>query len=170
MFDRSTTQLATTRSMSLVAGTLLALALAACSTASPAASSTPTSSEAATSAGASASVTPTSSAAASASASQSTGVRCAVAADASPSATVHIAGFSFGAAVTISTGQTVAFSNEDGVGHTVTEGTSGTAVADACVNNSVEPGGTLAVTFSQPGDYDITCRIHRTMQTTVHVQ
>jgi plastocyanin len=155
---------------SLSAGTILALALAACSAASPGPSTAPVSSEAAVSAGASASVAPTGSAAASVSASQPATARCAVTADASPTATVHIAGFSFGAAVTVNAGQAVVFSNEDTIGHTVTEGTGGIAVADACVDASVAPGSSLVVTFSQPGDYDITCKIHHVMQTTVHVQ
>jgi plastocyanin len=102
-------------------------------------------------------------------AASSTTARCSVTADASPSATIEISGSQFGDAVDISAGQAVAFVNKDTLDHTVTEGTNGTAVADACVDEPIEAGETEVVTFTQAGDYDITCTIHSSMQTAVHV-
>ena len=94
---------------------------------------------------------------------------CAVTPDASPSATNTIASGAFGSAVTISAGQAVAFVNNDSTGHTVTQGTGGSAATNACVDVPIAVGATVVVTFSQAGDYQITCKIHPDMQTTVHV-
>lgn len=128
----------------------IALALAACSSASPSPSSAVSQSAAP-------------------SASMAT-ARCASTPDGSPSATVQIASFAFGDEVTVSAGQAVDFTNQDGAGHTITEGTSGEAAADACVDESIGAGASVVVTFSEPGDYQITCRIHPSMQTAVHVE
>ncbi|MEO7332777.1 MAG: plastocyanin/azurin family copper-binding protein [Gemmatimonadales bacterium] len=130
-----------------VAAAALALALSACgaSSASPTASHAP-------------------------SASQPAAARCAVTPDATASATVQIAGRAFGGEATVAAGEAVIFSNEDGLGHTVTEGTAGAAADAACVDLPLGGGQSLIVTFNSPGDYQITCRIHRTMQTVVHVQ
>jgi plastocyanin len=84
-------------------------------------------------------------------------------------ATVEIANFAFGPAVTIKAGQSVVFTNKDGATHTVTEGTAGLAASNACVNAHLGRGGSVTVTFNQPGDYQITCTI-QAMQTVVHVQ
>ncbi len=150
----------------LAAGAVLTLALAACSSA---ASRTPGSSVAASmSMGSVASATPTATAVPSAS--QAASARCAVTADASPNATIKIASFAFGPAVTITVGQVVAFTNQDGVAHTITEGTGGQAADNACVDEVAGAGSSVIVTFNQPGDYQITCKIHHTMQTVVHVE
>jgi plastocyanin len=106
---------------------------------------------------------------ASAGASSATTARCSVTPDASPSATIEISGSQFGDEVNVSAGQAVAFVNKDTIDHTVTEGTNGTAVADACVDEPIEAGETEVVTFTEAGDYDITCTIHSSMQTAVHV-
>jgi plastocyanin len=107
--------------------------------------------------------------AASTSAASSTAARCSVTADANPSATIEISGSQFGDEVDISAGEAVAFVNKDTIDHTVTEGTNGTAVSDACVDEPIEAGETEVVTFTEAGDYDITCTIHSSMQTAVHV-
>jgi len=96
--------------------------------------------------------------------------RCELTPNASPNATVTISGSNFGDEITVTAGQAVAFTNEDAVGHTVTEGTGGAAAADACVDSPIGAGGTVVVTFNEPGDYQITCKIHATMQTVIHVQ
>lgn len=96
--------------------------------------------------------------------------RCEVTPGATAAATNSIASFAFGDEVTVNAGQAVAFANGDGVGHTITEGTGGTAAADACVDQPVAAGATVTVTFNEAGDFQITCKIHRTMQTVVHVQ
>jgi plastocyanin len=96
--------------------------------------------------------------------------RCEATPNASPAATDTITGTNFGDAITIQAGQAVAFKNNDGFGHTVTEGTDGTAAANACVDSQVGAGGTVIVTFNVAGDYDITCKIHSSMHNVIHVQ
>ncbi|HTE65726.1 MAG TPA: plastocyanin/azurin family copper-binding protein [Candidatus Binatia bacterium] len=96
--------------------------------------------------------------------------RCAVQADADPAATMAISGSAFGDEITIAAGEAVEFTNEDSVGHTVTEGTGGVADADACVDESIAGGASVVVRFDEPGDYQITCRIHSSMQTAIHVE
>ena len=156
--------LAGRRWMALAAGVILTLALAACSTAASPGSSV----VASLSMGSVASATPTASAVPSASPAAS--ARCAATPDATPNATIKIASFAFGPAVTITVGQVVAFTNQDGVAHTITEGTGGQAADNACVDELAGAGSSVMVTFNQPGDYQITCKIHHTMQTVVHVQ
>jgi plastocyanin len=94
---------------------------------------------------------------------------CAVTPTATSSATIEINSSNFGAAVTIAAGQAVTFTNKDSIAHTVTQGTNGTAVSGACVNEPIAPGASVIVTFNDAGDYDITCTIHHSMQTQVHV-
>ncbi|HEX9634666.1 MAG TPA: plastocyanin/azurin family copper-binding protein [Candidatus Limnocylindria bacterium] len=96
--------------------------------------------------------------------------RCAVQADADPAATMTISGTAFGDEITIAAGEAVEFTNEDSVGHTVTEGAGGVADANACVDESIAGGATVVVKFNEPGDYQITCRIHSSMQTAIHVE
>lgn len=96
--------------------------------------------------------------------------RCEVTADATAAATNEIASSTFGAEVTISAGEAVTFTNNDGMAHTITEGTSGQAASEACVDEPIAAGASVTVTFNEPGDYDITCKIHSSMQTVVHVQ
>ena len=134
----------------------LVLALAACSSSSPAASVGGGQSEGP---GASQGGTASQGAA-----------RCEVTAGATAAATNTITSSNFGEAVTISAGEAVTFTNNDSFGHTVTEGTGGQATADACVDEPIAAGASVTVTFNEPGDYDITCTIHSSMQTVVHVQ
>jgi len=132
------------------------LALAACS---PSASgSSPTESAAASLA-----VPPAESAAASTTASPS---EAAVGGD----TTVTISGNSFGGDFTISAGSTVTFVNNDSVGHTVTNGENGVAAADALFDEPLADGGTFEFTFDTPGVYQVTCKIHSTMNLTITVQ
>ena len=94
---------------------------------------------------------------------------CAVTPTATSSATIEINSSNFGDAVTVSAGQAVTFTNKDSVAHTVTQGTNGTAVSGACVNEPIAAGASVIVTFNDAGDYDITCTIHPSMHTQVHV-
>jgi plastocyanin len=107
--------------------------------------------------------------AACASASTSGSARCAVSPDASPNATIQVLGLAFGAEVTIKAGQAVVFTN-GAVAHTITEGTRGKAASNACVDEPIGASKSVIVTFKEPGDYQITCTIHSSMQTVVHVQ
>lgn len=72
--------------------------------------------------------------------------------------------------LTVSVGTEVTWVNDDSYEHTVTEGTDGDVVADPIVDEPIAAGGTLSVTFDEPGTYDITCEIHPTMQMTVVVE
>ena len=133
----------------------LALALAACTGASPSAGGSSSSS------GAESSLT--------AAVSHSATTRCQLTPDASPITTVQWGFLSQGTA-TIKAGQTVGFRNPDDGPATVTEGTNGTAAADACIDEQVAGGYSLRVTFYQPGDYDLFCRFVHDMHTVIHVQ
>jgi plastocyanin len=95
---------------------------------------------------------------------------CEVASDASAAASISLASFAFSGEATISAGESVSFTNDDSSGHTITQGTEGTAIDGACVDESIASGATVTVTFNEPGDYDITCTIHPAMQTVVHVE
>ena len=132
------------------------LALAACS---PSASA----SSPAESAAASLAEAPAESAAASVAASPS---EVAVGGD----TTVTISGNSFGGDITIAAGSTVTWVNNDSVGHTVTNGENGSAAADALFDEPVADGGTFEFTFGTPGVYQVTCRIHSSMNMTVTVE
>jgi plastocyanin len=101
-------------------------------------------------------------------------VRCAVTPDAKPSATIkiftnNVGIFNYSDPVTIKAGQAVVFMNPNGSPHTITEGTDGKATANACVNVGIASDANVIVTFYQPGTYQITCRPHPPMQTSVIV-
>jgi plastocyanin len=82
--------------------------------------------------------------------------------------TVSLEGQAFSpSSLTIPAGTTVTFT--DTTGHTVTEGTDGTAVDDPIVD---EQGGAdpIEVTFDEAGTYNITCKIHPSMNMTITVE
>jgi plastocyanin len=134
-----------------------ALALAACTTYGPSPSSEPSSE-------------PSSTASESAAPSQAGTARCEVTTDATAAATVNLASFAFDSEPTISAGEAVTFVNQDAASHTVTEGTEGAVADDSCVNARVNGGQSVTITFNEPGDYQITCVLHPSMQTIVHVE
>lgn len=72
--------------------------------------------------------------------------------------------------LTIAAGTEVLFLNASGFDHTVTEGTGGQPVDDPIVDEEIAANGTVQVTFDEPGTYEITCRIHPTMQLTITVE
>jgi plastocyanin len=81
--------------------------------------------------------------------------------------TVSLAGGQFAPrSISIPAGTTVTFT--DTGGHTVTEGSNGTAVDDPIVDET--GGDDIEVAFDEPGTYSITCRIHPNMNMTVTVQ
>ena len=81
--------------------------------------------------------------------------------------TVNIENFGFGNA-TISAGETLAWSNADGVAHTVTAGTGGRA--DGGFDSGlVGPGASFQVTFDEPGRFAYTCTLHSFMSGVVVV-
>ena len=52
----------------------------------------------------------------------------------------------------------------------MTEGTGGQAVDDPIVDREIAQNRSVRVTFDEPGTYDITCKIHPSMQLTVTVE
>jgi plastocyanin len=78
---------------------------------------------------------------------------------------VTISGFAFGpSSVTVTAGDTVTWTNQDGVAHTATGG-------DGSFDTGNIPGGaTATVTFSTAGTFAYACRIHPTMTGTVVVE
>src|SRR5215207_5593913 len=76
--------------------------------------------------------------------------------------TVVIANLAFDpSAVTVSTGTTVAWTNEDSVPHTVTS-------TDGAFDSGIfDPGGSFAFTFNDPGSFAYVCQLHPQMQGTV---
>jgi plastocyanin len=52
----------------------------------------------------------------------------------------------------------------------VTEGTDGEAVDDPIVDEEIEQNGSVSVTFDEPGTYNITCKIHSSMNMTITVE
>ena len=68
--------------------------------------------------------------------------------------------------LTIPAGTTVTFT--DTAGHTVTEGTDGVAVDKPIVDE--DGGSDVPVTFDEPGTYNITCKIHPSMNMTITVE
>jgi plastocyanin len=72
--------------------------------------------------------------------------------------------------LTIPAGTTVLFLNADSYTHTVTEGTGGQAVDDPVVDREIAQNRSVRVTFDEPGTYDITCKIHPSMQLTITVE
>ena len=72
--------------------------------------------------------------------------------------------------LTITAGTTVLVLNADSYTHTVTEGTGGQAVDDPIVDREIAENRSVRVTFDEPGTYDITCKIHPSMQLTITVE
>jgi plastocyanin len=81
--------------------------------------------------------------------------------------TVNIENFGFGNA-TISAGDTLAWSNADGVSHTVTAGSGGRS--DGGFDSGlVGPGASFQLTFDEPGSFAYTCTLHSFMSGVVVV-
>ena len=72
--------------------------------------------------------------------------------------------------LTIPAGTEVTFLNADGFTHTVTEGTDGQPVDDPIVDEDIDQNGSVSVTFDEPGTYNITCKIHSSMNMTITVE
>jgi len=70
----------------------------------------------------------------------------------------------------IPAGTEVTFLNADGFTHTVTEGTDGQPVDDPIVDEDIDQNGSVSVTFDEPGTYNITCKIHSSMNMTITVE
>ena len=81
--------------------------------------------------------------------------------------TVSLSGGTFSpGGLTVSAGTTVTFTGTSG--HTVTEGSNGTATDDPIVDAA--GGADIEVTLDQPGTYQFTCKIHPNMNMTITVE
>ncbi|MBW3612838.1 MAG: cupredoxin domain-containing protein [Chloroflexi bacterium] len=72
--------------------------------------------------------------------------------------------------LTVAAGTEVTFVNDSGLPHTVTHGTNGRAVEDPAFDRPVGDGGSVTITFDEPGTFEITCKLHPTMQMTLTVE
>jgi plastocyanin len=85
--------------------------------------------------------------------------------------TVNLSNFAFSSEeVTVSVGQPITFRNADSAEHTVTEGVDGAAADDPVVNERLDAGAEIEVSFDEAGTYQITCLLHPTMNMTVVVE
>ena len=80
---------------------------------------------------------------------------------------VPIQNFEYGTA-TVRTGESLTWTNVDGVGHTVTEGSRGRSEG-GFDSGYVAPGGSFELKFDQPGRFLYTCTLHSFMSGTVIV-
>lgn len=72
--------------------------------------------------------------------------------------------------LTIAAGTEVTFVNNSGLPHTITHGTGGRAADDAAFDRPIDDGATVTLTFDEPGTFDVTCKLHPTMQMTITVE
>ena len=143
------------RSRTLILPALLALTLAACAGGNGA--SAPASQAAAPSEAAASEAAAPSEAAASEAAGGGT--------------TVTMADFAFTTEeVTVAVGEAITYVNNDNAEHTVTEGSDGVAADDPTVDERLEPGDEVEVSFDEAGTYEITCLLHPQMNMTVIVE
>ena len=85
--------------------------------------------------------------------------------------TVELTGFAFSPSeLTVAPGTEVTFVNNDGAAHTVTEGSDGTAADGARFDQPIAAGAEVTVTFDEVGTYEITCKLHPSMNMTVTVE
>ncbi len=80
---------------------------------------------------------------------------------------VPIQNFAYGDA-TVRAGESLTWTNVDGVGHTVTEGSRGRGEG-GFDSGYVAPGGSFELTFDEPGRFSYTCTLHSFMSGTVLV-
>ncbi len=96
----------------------------------------------------------------------------AAASEATGGATLTISGSSsFGTdEITVPAGETLTVTNASSVAHTFTEGEDGVEAEGARVNESIDAGASVEVSFPEPGDYNVTCLLHSSMNMVVHVE
>jgi len=90
---------------------------------------------------------------------------------ASGGTTVTLSGLAFSpTSLTVKVGTKVTFQNKDTVDHTVTNGKDGKPDANAAFDKSLPSGQSVDITFDKAGTFNVTCKIHSTMNMTVTVQ
>ncbi|MDY6770986.1 MAG: cupredoxin domain-containing protein, partial [Candidatus Nanohaloarchaea archaeon] len=80
-----------------------------------------------------------------------------------PDTTVTMQGTAFQSSPTVEAGSTVRFVNNDSFAHTVT-------IKEAGIDVNVGAGESVTLEFDEAGSYDIVCRLHSGMRTTVTVE
>lgn len=89
----------------------------------------------------------------------------------SGSTVVKLSGFKFDpASLTITVGTKVTFQNMDGATHTVTNGKDGSPESNPLFDQSVPAGASFDFTFTTAGTFNVTCKIHHSMNMTITVQ
>lgn len=84
---------------------------------------------------------------------------------------VKLSGFQFQpTTLTISAGTKVTFQNMDSTDHTVTNGKDGTPEANPLFDMPVASGASVDFTFTTAGTFNVTCKIHHSMNLTITVQ
>lgn len=84
---------------------------------------------------------------------------------------VKLSGFQFQpATLTITAGTKVTFQNMDGTDHTVTNGKDGSPDANPLFDMPVASGASVDFTFTKTGTFNVTCKIHHSMNMTITVQ
>ena len=82
---------------------------------------------------------------------------------------ISIKGFAFNPnQPSVTKGETITWTNDDGTTHTVTSGVPGTPSGK--FNQSVDAGKAFSFTFTETGTYEFFCNIHQTMRGTVTVK
>ena len=90
---------------------------------------------------------------------------------ASGGTTVTLSGLAFSpTSLTVKVGTKVTFQNKDTVDHTLTNGKDGKPDANAAFDKSLPSGQSVDITFDKAGTFNVTCKIHSTMNMTVTVQ
>src|SRR4029077_4093744 len=85
--------------------------------------------------------------------------------------TVTLSGLAFSpTSLTVKVGTTVTFKNNDSVDHTVTNGKDGKPDANAAFDKSLPSGQSVDIVFDKAGTFNVTCKIHSSMNMTVTVQ
>jgi plastocyanin len=85
--------------------------------------------------------------------------------------TVTLSGFAFSTGeLVVPAGTEVTFENADSAAHTVTEGTDGRPASDPIINAQLGAEATTTFAFDEPGEYEITCLFHPSMNMTVVVE
>jgi plastocyanin len=72
--------------------------------------------------------------------------------------------------ITVKAGEPLTISNVTSVPHTFTQGKNGQPAKDPVVNETIQPGDQVPVTFPAAGDFHVTCTIHQAMNIEVHVE
>jgi plastocyanin len=72
--------------------------------------------------------------------------------------------------LTIPAGTEVTFNNTSQLPHTITHGTNGRAVDDAAFDRNIGEMASVTIAFDEPGTYEVTCKIHPSMNMTIVVE